>query len=506
MIVPDGRTDYDKLLELLGNPEETHLDLKSKVDMSDQLDRLKFIKDAVTMANRPPGGYILIGVDDSGDPCMPIGTTTDRKQFDGARLGSRTRAYIEGEIHVLVQVHEHEGNEVVLIFVEHPRDKLPLPMSKDGQYNGDDNRSATVFRTGDTFVREGAENVPLRHAHWHDILSAYADQIRSDASGFAQRLLQEFISSRENPTGAARDDDVPLLMDMDEPTFAGAASALLRTGNDVRIRQFLSTLGRSLDPNGTVADYEAALDKWVVLCAQAIYFERSDIAELAIKRVSDAYNQLGVRSDDTLRRLAVVVRIYVLGSLAVRLEAWRTVHALALRPAPANVHDTGYVYSSWIRHGQVDASRADLTNDDRRGYLISGARELMAAHPTMRPDITDDQIPAEVTATDTLLNSTCEFDLAYCFIVYAEGTDHGEAWPSSIVFDEDRSKPMALRIVADPDVRRAMFPDSDDATLAQAMADVYHRAVTESGSNYGARWWGMPGSVVAFVNAHGSAE
>jgi hypothetical protein len=28
MIVPDGRMDLEKLEELLGNPEETHLDLK----------------------------------------------------------------------------------------------------------------------------------------------------------------------------------------------------------------------------------------------------------------------------------------------------------------------------------------------------------------------------------------------------------------------------------------------------------------------------------------------
>jgi len=35
MIVPDGRTDPEKLKELLGNPEETHLDLKAKVDVND---------------------------------------------------------------------------------------------------------------------------------------------------------------------------------------------------------------------------------------------------------------------------------------------------------------------------------------------------------------------------------------------------------------------------------------------------------------------------------------
>lgn len=35
MIVPDGRTNLEKLRELLGNPEETHLDLKAVLKLSD---------------------------------------------------------------------------------------------------------------------------------------------------------------------------------------------------------------------------------------------------------------------------------------------------------------------------------------------------------------------------------------------------------------------------------------------------------------------------------------
>lgn len=59
VIVPDGRTDYEKLRELLGNPEETHLDLKASVDLKKLEDRLKFVKDVVTMSNRPPGGALV---------------------------------------------------------------------------------------------------------------------------------------------------------------------------------------------------------------------------------------------------------------------------------------------------------------------------------------------------------------------------------------------------------------------------------------------------------------
>ncbi len=68
MMVPDGRMDSEKLEELLGNPEDTHLDLKAEVDLDSTEGKLKFTKDVVAMSNRPPGGYILIGVDDNETP------------------------------------------------------------------------------------------------------------------------------------------------------------------------------------------------------------------------------------------------------------------------------------------------------------------------------------------------------------------------------------------------------------------------------------------------------
>ena len=163
--------DLEKLEELLGNPEETHLDLKSEVDLDSTEGKLKFTKDVVAMSNRPPGGYILVGVDDNGNPCMPIGTITDPKRFDGARLGGLVRGYIEGEIHLSVRIHELDGNEVVMIFVPHHRGRLPVPFSKDGQFQEPGkNKMVWVFREGELWVREGAENVRIRHSHWPDLL------------------------------------------------------------------------------------------------------------------------------------------------------------------------------------------------------------------------------------------------------------------------------------------------------------------------------------------------
>jgi hypothetical protein len=360
VIVPDGRTDYEKLLELLGNPEETHLDLKASVDLGVAEDRLKFVKDAVAMSNRPPGGYILIGVDDTGAPCMPIGTIQDRKAFDGARLGDLVRKYIEGEIHLRVQIHDHDGNEIVLVFVPHHRDGLPVPFSKVGEYAGPGGKMMPpVFGAGEIWLREGPQNVRLRHANWPDVLSEYTARMRREAGDFAQQVIRELVAAQGNSTGAP--PGVPLSMNMDYSTFGKAAAALLEVDNDVKLRQFLRSLGQSMTPGTSVEDFDKALDLWVIFCAQALYFERGDLVTEAIGRLGDQYVKLGVGSAATRKRLSTVIRLYVLGRLAVRLEAWETVSSIALRAVPSESYGPDYMYYSWIRHAQVDASRAGHT-------------------------------------------------------------------------------------------------------------------------------------------------
>jgi hypothetical protein len=495
VVVPDKRTDYQKLLDLLGEPEENHLDYKEHVDLDALEDKLKFVKDVVTMSNRPPGGYVLIGVDDQGNCCMPKGTISDRQRFDGARLGDAVRKYIEAQINIRTEIHDHNGHEIVVIFVEHTG--LPVPFSKIGQFQDANGKMQTVFHPGQVWVREGPQNVPIRYAHWQDVLSEYAKRVRDDASAVAQAVIQELQVS---PGGIAA---IQLSMEMDDITFANATAALLETRNDVRLRQFLRTLKRFVSANRSLEDCEAALDKWTIFSAQALNFERTDLAKDAIDAMFDAYSQLDAGTDLARKRLAVVIRIYAIGSLAVRMYYWETVHSLAIRPVTLPPFDT-WTYASWVRHAQVEASRAGLTRDNRGGYLISAARELVVNHPAMRPDIGDDEIsPAEDLAPDDeLLNSLCRFDIAYCFVVAAEGVGKGEYYPSSAAFSEERAQPIALKIVDDPEVRRRLFPNSNDAGIAAALADVYKKTIQESANNYGGRWWAAPPRVIAFIDEH----
>lgn len=93
MIVVDGRTDREKLFELLKSGGEcSELDFKETLDFSKKIDELDFVKDAVSMCNRYPGGYIVIGVDDDGNPSTRA-EDTNWTQFDGAVLTDKIRKY-----------------------------------------------------------------------------------------------------------------------------------------------------------------------------------------------------------------------------------------------------------------------------------------------------------------------------------------------------------------------------------------------------------------------------
>ena len=82
MIVVDGRTDKEKLFELLNAGGECdELDFKETLDLSNKLDALDFIKDAVSMCNRYPGGYIIVGADNDGRPSASSACVVRRTVF-----------------------------------------------------------------------------------------------------------------------------------------------------------------------------------------------------------------------------------------------------------------------------------------------------------------------------------------------------------------------------------------------------------------------------------------
>jgi hypothetical protein len=261
----------------------------------------------------------------------------------------------------------------------------------------------------------------------------------------------------------------------------------------------------------TLVETERALDKWTIIACQSLLFERRDLVELAIKLLHEAYVALPVIGTGlTEKRLAVVVRLYALGSLAARLSDWEALRAIVLRPTKIHPADNDYVHSSWIRHGHVEAARAGLTkdDDDTGAYLISASRRLLAAQPSMRPDLTDALVPdaRNPASDDGLLNSLCQFDVLYCVLVLTEGqTSVKSMYPSSGAFDETRADPVLVTVAGDSAVRTTLFPNCTAADVAEAICNVARLTMQEA-FKFGGRWWGPPPSVQAFLTAHGQQE
>ena len=148
-IVVDGRTDAEKLHELLGQAEQQALEYKAALDLTDHETKLNFVKDAVAMGNMG-GGYILVGVSDDGHAVAASGSI-DQSRFDPARLNDIFRKYTRPMLTLVSQLHTIGGNEVMLIFVP-PTPGPPLPMIADGDYDVPTKGKRYKFRKGDECV------------------------------------------------------------------------------------------------------------------------------------------------------------------------------------------------------------------------------------------------------------------------------------------------------------------------------------------------------------------
>ena len=279
--------------------------------------------------------------------------------------------------------------------------------------------------------------------------------------------------------------------------------------HDVAVRQFLRVLKNEVRGDSTLASTERALDKWAIVACQAIHFERRDLVDLAIKLLHEAYVALPMTGlDVTEKRLAVVIRLYAVGSLAIRMNDWETLRTIILRPAKLHPADNDYVL--------VDSSRSCRCspcwlNGERRQHRRlpdieeSGPALGRASHASRSRcrRLFKSVAPA---SDDILLNSLCQFDVLYCLLVVTEGqTSVKSMYPSSAAFDEARADPILVAITGDPVIRAALFPSCTDAAIADAIYNVVRLTMQEA-LKFGGRWWGPPPSVQEFLTRHGQQE
>jgi hypothetical protein len=531
MIVVDGRTDEEKLRELLAaGTEQLALDFKATLDLSQKssADVLHLVKDCVAMGNLPSGGYIVAGVDDTGKPAHDQ-APLEVKHFDSADLRARVARYTEAQVHLVAQPHVVDGRDVVLIYVAPNPDGLPVPFSAIGQYQDENKKMQTVFSQGEVVVREGTSNVRLRYAHWPSLLQQYRAQVRAEATQEGNATLAQFVStlreaSGDRPAGAVT---VPLVVGMDWDSFDEALTTHLEAENTVRVQKFLRTAaevvaehlpGHGGSPTEPSDQYEGALDAIAVVAINGAQYGRDDIYNLAIDALSDTYEAGGrtptfnvgdIGSDpvSTHHWLAVIERVLAIGRAVVARKQWHLLPQPVYRYVP--VADK-YGYESWIRHAHIAAARNNLL-PDHGGNLLSAVRQMLSEKPWLRPDLAS---PAgytpkgQIDPTDQLLNQLTEFDLWWCVMAATRYSGSGGSafYPSCAAFHEYRSRAAIDTIATDEAARAAAFPGVEPAAIAKGLATVITAAVQESNKSGG--WWdgAEPGSPAAtFINQYDAA-
>lgn len=521
-VVVDGRVDKAKLLELLATgAEQEGLDFKATIDLSHPRDQVEHVKDLLAMMSLSAGGYIIVGVNNNGVPA------TDQKpinpaHFDSATLHQKVLGYVDGRPSIISQVHELKTDEsggtwhVALIFAGPPPGLLPLVVTKQGAYDQPGGKKQkVVFHAGQIIVRDGTTTATLGAEFWPRLLQRYTEKVKDDARRDVDALVHRIVAmlgNQQDTTGAPDDGTTrgyaatspPIDVDMDLPTFAIAADALIDSGSLPRVDRFLVQAGGKLRQDAASENYTPArglLNRVFVLATSAVLYGTTEQLDRIIETLVDYYNAVPEIPDAVTnetpqeqRRAAawfeVLSHLYLLGSLAVRRRKWAQLRSLVLRPY--QVHET-YSYASWLRHAITSAARAEVLGTEDNEYegvrgapVISRVIQLATEIPELRPDVPGS---GSGNVQERLLDSLCEFDILWCILAQSVTTrPHAtDFYPSSSELDQEHANRAFVLIATDSSARETLFPGKTDQEIGSALLYVYSRARRQPTNHSG--WW-----------------
>lgn len=497
MIVVDGRTDIDKLKELLDTGSEcTELDFKETLDFGKKRDELDFVKDAVSMFNRYPGGYIVIGATNEGDPselCEGI----DWQQFDGARLTDKIRAYVDAPLTAISAIHEIDGHTYCLVCMKSSDDGLLTPFAKLGQCTDEKNRPRVVFREGEITRRDGAQNRPILYTQWGEILARHDAAVREDESKRINTLIDKITLALGD-----KGKTPPLVYGMDDGTLAKALAACFEQNEEAKLKRFVNQLALEIGHSGD------AIWNLSAVATSAISYGLDEVALQAIDALYDHYlsmNHYSHGADDTL--LAIVVAAYEIGASMVLANRWDMISPFVNRQSPANGN---YVYASWIRECQVVAVNAGKFKGNTSTMMISVALDHIKHNEAIIPDYSFDDEPNDTqggTLTEkeeSVLNLLCCFDFLYCLCVYVAGEGEAGAYPACVGYEQKRINSVVVKMFGKDDrARRALLPGYTDAEIASGFGELYRLISHEAmGSNRYVWGFDQTGVIGPFLDAY----
>lgn len=365
-------------------------------------------------------------------------------------------------------------------------------------------KTKTVFRPGEIFIRDGAGNVPVRYRDWPSVLAQHDHHMKEAATSDVNSLMSKLAEA----IGGGGKINVPLEPFLTDETLSSAIRANIRQGNRAELKIFLQN---SRDEIVTSDDPIKPLVRLVGVGCEAMLADDHYLAVKTIETMYDAFTSIA-KSPSAVA--ATIVAAYLFGAAAVRTGCWELIPELVLRPfqrTPAHPR-----YSSWIRYGQIEASAHNQYpfssqpsdnehHDDDNGTMISEGLSWARTYPLLRPDVLHDfgLNNDKTRKTDTLLNSLCQFDFLYAWLVNASARQHGGggAYAASSAFKHWRTLPIVERTITNGEMRAKLFPASTEREIAQALRGTYsHAEKVSNREKYFTGWEPLPPWISRFID------
>lgn len=513
-VVLDGVVSDEKLSELLElGTEYPELDYKQCVDPRE---KRSVVELAVTVGSmQVRGGYVVIGVDNSGSPSGGIDAVPE-DLFDEAKLTPKLLRYLPEPLQMRTNVLRRDDHLVAVLFIA-PHPSGCAFFKADGQYEND-GRPTVKFRAGEVFWRNGTRSERLNQQGFEEIMARRIEREKQHWFSEHQelrRLEQAELERSYQSQQRARGPLGGVNPDLDQTELSAAVLELARDGDDIAFRTFLdeaaSRAGRLIDEGEVGPELTDLLDKLACVAATLLRYDRVEWFQQVIKTLGAVFDMgfVGRDSDyfgyagsldpkETGPRvwLMTIERLYGVGALAVRLGAWEAVRYIATYK-PQKVND---YYGNWLRFGLTMASRAQhLTDHDggqsREISLLSLALSRVGELECLRQDgVTDED----------LLSSLAQFDvLANIAAVAAVGAAENRGfYPSWARFRQSRVDPIVERLVTEPDMRRQVTA-ADDSEVARALSVVADLAARVGIHFDGFRSWERSDAITRFLESQG---
>ena len=495
VFVVEPTASEEKLRQLLAEGHESSaLDYKATLDLAQHHDVVELAKDLAALRGEPLGGYVVVGAADDGSETD--GLSDDRKAslFDEAALRGKVQKFLTEPLQLLSGVHIVDGHRYACVYVGPVRRGFEV-FRVEGAHD------KTIFRAGDVFVRRGTASTRWNGTDADERLQRHAQQSREEWRREIREDLREIFSAGEAGQRVARGPAGAYTWQLDPDTFAAATLELLRAGDDIPLRRFLlqapGELSR-LRADSRDADLDVVLDRVTCLAALAVEVSRDTWVNAATRALTQAYelgmDSSGVSHPEDRRNIAlwlgILSRAYGLGGLAVRLEMWSAVRTLAA--ARPSGHDFESYWQSWLRHAQVNASRANAL-DAKTGVLATANNDVRRIE-CLRPDVAEED--------ERVLTSLCQFDVLAAVSVAAarRRIDSSTYYTNFAIYWPRRTLPAIRRLISDETVRNALAPELSDASLAVVLSVVLTTASREGNMLGG--WHGTEDEVLSEFLRH----